>query len=300
MNRGIGFFLRCWLVVAFAVVGVSLAQADPLLWRVSDATSHRSVYLFGSIHFGQSSMYPLPDNVMSHYQDAESLVVEVDLLASQPDEMAALLSKYGRNADGVNLSSLLQADDWLRFEDICRRQGVSAERFQHMQPWLAAIQLTAIQMRASGYSEAYGVDRYFLGLAKRADFQKPIVELESLQSQLSIFSNLSQQEQVLFLRQTLDEYEAGSDYLSKVAEAWGQGDKAQLEQLIIGAFSDADAAQAMYQVIFTERNRRMLASVTELLGEGREAFVVVGVGHMVGEDGLVQQLRARGFRVEQL
>ncbi|BFM16404.1 TraB/GumN family protein [Maricurvus nonylphenolicus] len=300
MNRGTGSFLGYWLIVASVVIVSSFTQADPLLWRVSDSANQRSVYLFGSIHFGQSSMYPLPDNVMSRYQDAESLVVEVDLLASQSDEMSALLSKYGHNNNGEKLSSLLEGDDWLRFQDICQRQGISAERFQHLQPWLAAIQLTAIQMRASGYSEAYGVDRYFLGLAKREDFLKPIVELESLQSQLSIFAGLSQQEQVLFLRQTLDEYESGGDYLRQIAEAWEQGDKVQLEKLIIGAFSDADAAQAMYEVIFAERNRRMLASVTELLKVGREAFVVVGVGHMIGQDGLVKQLRALGFQVEQL
>lgn len=299
MSRGIRSFLSYWLLGG-VLLAAGIAQADPLLWRVSDVSGQRQIYLFGSIHFGQDSMYPLPEQVMVHFNDANALVVEVDLLASRAAEMSGLLSEFGHNPEGVELAALLGEKDWLRFQDICLRQGIDAKRFQHLQPWLAAIQLTAIQMRASGFSEAYGIDRYFLGLAKRTEVQKPIVELESLRSQLGIFAGLSQQEQVLFMRQTLDEYESGGDYLEQIAKAWGQGDKALLQALIIGAFAESEAAQAMYEVIFAERNRRMLAVLSELLDAGRKVFVVVGVGHMIGADGLVQQLKGRGYQVEEL
>jgi uncharacterized protein YbaP (TraB family) len=34
-----------------------------------------------------------------------------------------------------------------------------------------------------------------------------------------------------------------------------------------------------------------------LLAQGKDYFVVFGAGHMVGEGGLVEILRARGYRV---
>jgi uncharacterized protein YbaP (TraB family) len=48
------------------------------------------------------------------------------------------------------------------------------------------------------------------------------------------------------------------------------------------------------------RNRNWLPQLEELLAGGEPAMAVVGALHLVGNDGLISQLRARGYRVEQL
>jgi len=58
---------------------------------------------------------------------------------------------------------------------------------------------------------------------------------------------------------------------------------------------------AVGQHVFFARNRRMLERLQALLAQpGRTCFVVVGAGHGVGKDGLVDLFTRAGHRVRQL
>ena len=234
---------------------------------------------------------------MEAFRQSEALAVEVDLLATDPQYMSHLLSRVGHNPEGVTLESLMSPEDWSLLVGVARDHQISEQGFQKLKPWLAAVQLAAMQMRASGFDENAGIDRYFLRMARVPENPKQIIELESLDSQLKIFSRLSLQEQLVFLRQTLDEFSRGADYLSQIANAWQAGDEELLQALIGGAFTGAPESEAMYRVIFTDRNLQMAATVEGLLERGQTAFVVVGVGHMVGADGLAALLQQRGFHI---
>jgi len=50
----------------------------------------------------------------------------------------------------------------------------------------------------------------------------------------------------------------------------------------------------------TDRNRVWLPKIEELLRGEKTVFVVVGMAHLVGKDGVVESLKKKGFRVEQL
>jgi hypothetical protein len=49
-----------------------------------------------------------------------------------------------------------------------------------------------------------------------------------------------------------------------------------------------------------DRNIAMTGKIEDLLKTGKSYFVVVGAGHLVSEEGIVQQLAERGYSVEQL
>jgi hypothetical protein len=53
------------------------------------------------------------------------------------------------------------------------------------------------------------------------------------------------------------------------------------------------------QKIIVERNRRWLTELEKLLEQGSNAMVVVGAAHLVGKEGIVAMLQARGYTVEQ-
>ncbi len=50
----------------------------------------------------------------------------------------------------------------------------------------------------------------------------------------------------------------------------------------------------------TQRNVRWLPRIEELFQGDVDAMVVVGSLHLVGEQGLIELLRAKGYEVEQL
>ena len=58
---------------------------------------------------------------------------------------------------------------------------------------------------------------------------------------------------------------------------------------------------ALYQDINVERNARWVPRLEQRLGkQGGTTLVVVGALHLLGRDGVVERLRARGYRVERI
>ena len=55
----------------------------------------------------------------------------------------------------------------------------------------------------------------------------------------------------------------------------------------------------LYRPLTTERNRRWLDQVEELLDDREDYLVIVGTLHLVGKDSLIDLLENRGHKVSQ-
>ena len=51
--------------------------------------------------------------------------------------------------------------------------------------------------------------------------------------------------------------------------------------------------------LFAERNKAWTTHISRFLAQKGDVFIVVGAGHLVGKDGVLELLRARGFKVVQ-
>ena len=54
----------------------------------------------------------------------------------------------------------------------------------------------------------------------------------------------------------------------------------------------------LYQRLLVDRNRTWLPKIEALFARAGRAFVVVGAAHLVGPDGLLALLRAKGYQVD--
>ncbi|WP_347329733.1 TraB/GumN family protein [Marinimicrobium locisalis] len=286
------------LVFSAGVLADNPAQSQPLLWRVQTSEHSVPVYLFGSLHFGDDSFYPLPSPVIEAYQTSDLLAVELDVSNVEPRRMRATLDRLGRYPSGVELSERIDAELWSQLTRASERLGMDAESIVHLRPWLAALQLVNLQVARSNYQAGQGIDRYFMDLAANT---KPVKPLETLEQQLALFAGMTEEEQRAFLEHTLADLEATGPQLDRMAQAWREGDQADLEAVILGAFDRQDPfSQTLYERVFKTRNEAMIGAVKTYLGERQQAFVVVGIGHLIGRDGLVEGLRHSGYSVERL
>ncbi|MBU3070077.1 TraB/GumN family protein [Aestuariicella sp. G3-2] len=287
---------RLWLLCLLWVSWVSCAE--PLLWQVDAPDSGGRAYLFGSIHFGDESLYPLPEYVEQAFNNSDSLVVELDISAVDQAEAGYQLALRGRLPSGVTLRDRLSEAQWQSLKDISSGLGFSVEAFQRLQPWLVAVQITAAQIRRSGLDESFGIDRYMLKTFKESRPGQPIIELESFAEQMSLFDELSDNEEASFLQQTLTEFHKAPDSLRAIMAAWKAGDEASLTALINGAFENRE--DKLFQRMFSDRNAMMQEKVSARLGRGERLFVVVGAGHVVGSEGLRGLLEQEGYQVKAL
>lgn len=270
------------------------ATSQPLLWQVEDKNTQIRLYLFGSLHYGEEKFYPLPEVVLKAYHASDSLAVELDIDTLDSEQVRIALQRYGYYAGQENLQTHVGVQIWEQVKRISQNLGVDAQQLNQFQPWLAAMQLTNIQLARSTYQPSLGLDKYFLSESRH---KKKILELETLDDQMQLFTRLSDAEQVEFLQIMLNESYKAEDSLNKLADAWYRGDEQALNELVFSSFRERELGQKLYRYIFVERNKQMLKAIDTYMENSQKIFLVVGIGHILGNDGLATLLEERGYKV---
>lgn len=270
------------------------ARADDgqhVFWEV--AGRHNTVYLLGSIHVLHAADTALPPVTDAAYADAEKIVQELDLLAAtaaalSPEVMALQLLPEGQTLPGV-LGPALHA----RLHETAQPLGLDTGFLSRMQPWFVAILVSQLRMTRAGYSAQDGVD---FQIARRAQRDgKPLIGLETVAEQLGFLAAMPMHEQLGFLTATLDE-SAGAEELQAITAAWRRGDLQRLEALL---HEGTRHAPSLFHRLIVERNQRWLPQLEQMLADpANDYLVVVGAAHMVGEQGVVELLRRKGYVIQ--
>lgn len=280
------------VLIGFFSIGVQ-AASQPLLWQVEDKNSQIRLYLFGSLHYGEEKFYPLPDTVLKAYNASDALAVELDIDALDGEQVHAAIQRYGYYRGKDNLQSHVGVQIWDKIKNITENFGIDAQQLKRFRPWLAAMQLTNLQLIRSNYQPSLGLDKYFLSESRH----KKILELETLDEQMRLFTRLSDAEQIEFLQITLNEFPKAEESLKQLADAWYHGDELTLNKLVFSSFHEREVGNKLYQFIFVERNKQMLNAIDTYMNSSQRIFLVVGVGHIIGGEGLVALLEQRGYKV---
>ena len=139
----------------------------------------------------------------------------------------------------------------------------------------------------------HGIDRHFLN---RAQGGKPVLELESPAEQVALLLDFPDPD--LLMAQTLLQLEDMEAIIAPVYEAWLEGDSTTLYQLLLAQERASHPEfEAIYRRFYDDRNQAMADRLTELLAGEGHYFVVVGAGHLVGEEGIIALLRRTGFTI---
>lgn len=261
------------------------------MWRVQNEST--TVYLVGSVHALTEDSYPLPAAMELAFDDAQTLMFEIDL-----DEMAAAAFQMlaaGSLQDGRTLEEVVGPKTWTAFVARIESMGLQPGLFRTMKPWMAAVTLTAFEMSNAGYLSSAGLDTYFTERAKEAGKER--LALETVEFQVGLFAELTPEQSLAFLDYTLEDLETVVPELDSVARSWRAGDVPELEKLLLEGFEEFPE---IFSKMVTDRNRAWVAPIEELLFGHQNAMVVVGSLHLVGEEGVVELLRKRGYTVDQL
>lgn len=295
------FLSRILLGAALAlsplVSSEATAQASssprPALWVVRDADS--TIYLFGTIHFMRPDVDWRTDEVAAALASSQSLVLEV----ANPEDRAAavpLIQQYGRSPERP-LSSLLDSDDFKRFDIAARTLGASAAQMDTLRPWLAGVMLSAAIQARGGFDAAAGVDVLLRADARRAGL--PLGELETPEDQIRMLSGFPEEGQLAFLRNTLDTFDQAPTELGQLADAWIRGDVQGIASVTLHPMKTR--SPSVYETVIVERNRRWADHIAEMLDGSGTTFVAVGALHLAGNDSVqhfLSQNRVETVRIQ--
>src|SRR5258706_14014369 len=148
-----------------------------------------------------------------------------------------------------------------------------------MQPWFTPRQIGAGGAARAGLDAAFGVDRHF---ASRAARSKPVIGLETAESQMQVLAWLPRATQEELLLDTLRHVRDPDNGSEGVARAWARGDDRELERIIYRSMRESPRLAAYYQQMLLGRNESMAKRLASIARDGKLRFVGVGVGPMAG------------------
>ena len=88
--------------------------------------------------------------------------------------------------------------------------------------------------------------------------------------------------------------------LIKLYNAWDDGNTPEMEDLILEGIEDSPELQMINKKLLDERNYSMEEKIEVFLQDDETYFVVVGAGHLVGENGIINLLKGKGYAPTQL
>lgn|GEM_PF-821500 len=274
------------------------------MWKVTKGD--KTVYMLGSIHVGDVSMYPLRDEIYEAYEQSEIVVTEVDITRQPSEAEVAEIEKLLTYQDGTTLKDHLSPEVYEAVISLAKEIGIEGEdlkEFETYQVWFVNTMLSSLA-DTSGADAGLGVDLHFLMLAQEEKL--PTGELESYMIQYGMLAGFSPEVQEELLLETLTLYEYASqgidvsdsstDYLLKI---WAEGDLESMDEIANGMkVSNLE----YYEGMLTKRNVGMTDKIEQYLSEGtyNTYFVIAGALHFAGEDSVLEMLEQRGYTIERL
>ena len=281
-------------LLALALICLSLAavvRADGTphsLWELHG--KRNTVYLLGSIHVLRPSDYPLPPAVLGAYGSAKSILMEVNLQDIDSPQVQSELLASALLPEGKSLPSILGKQRYERAAALAREVGVELATFDQFAPWFAAEAISQMQLAQLGFQPQSGVEMYFMERA-RSD-GKTVAGLETVHEQIALFDAMSMDAQAEYLASSLEQARDLPKEVDAMVHAWQRGDTEWFDNQLK---RELGRDPQLYQSLLVARNRKWTPKIEALLNEDGNYLVIVGTGHLVGLDSVIDLLKKDGI-----
>jgi len=257
-----------------------------ILWRINGAAAQPS-YLLGTIHSDDARVTALPAPIAQRFLQADSFSgeIDMDLPSLMQASQATLLN------EGESLQQLLDPALYQQTVKLLAPYGMPELMVQRMKPWAAAATLSLPRPQTGLFLD-------MLLYTQAAAQGKRVYGLETVSEQVGAMEAMPRDLQIAMLRDAIAQRDQLDHIIEQLITAYLQRDLRKLEAISDMAMQQGDArvAQLFNSEVVVNRNRRMLERMQPRLREGN-AFIAVGALHLPGEEGLLTQLRNRGYRV---
>ncbi|MDX2321498.1 MAG: TraB/GumN family protein [Moritella sp.] len=285
---------KLWYVFSILLCSVAnSALAASSVWEVSNGKS--SIYLGGTVHVLTAEDYPLPAEFDRAYALADVLVLETDMAKLDSPEFQQTMLTELSYPKGQDLTQHLTADTYQQLAAYCQSRGIGMQVINNFKPSMISLMLTMVELQRLNFT-GIGVDKHFNNKAV-AD-GKPLGQLETVEQQLAFIAGLGKGKEDALIRYSLDDIKTLPTFMQEMKTSWRNGERQALVDLaitpLIKDFPD------IYQSLLVQRNNNWLPQIETMFSNQSTELVLVGTLHLVGEDGLLKQLEAAGYKITQL
>ncbi len=280
------------VVLVFLALSAVPVRAE-LIYEISGNGAKAKSYLLATNRFVDMTFLDTIPNVFKYFGRCKRVVTE---FAMQDYEALAALRQAAILPDSVKLSNFYSAEEYKYIDNSLRiTLGMGMEQLCRMKPsYLTEMYRTELMKQWIGYSEERSMESFFENVAAQRDM--PVIGLD----------NIGETMYMLFDREP---FHWQCKELLKVIEYPER--EVQQERTLKAMYLDGRLSDIAYQVegpdnttsisfsdykVYTQRNGQWVKRLQPILADG-EAFITLNAIYLGGEKGLIEQLRAAGYRV---
>ena len=280
-------FAMSFIVLIFSFT----AHASSPVWKVSKGNNH--LYLGGTIHLLGKADYPLPSAFDKAYENSSRLVFETDIQKFNTPEYQKIfmgkLTYSGQRTikDVVNTKTINALEKYLA------SRGIPLTQIIKFKPGMLVMMLTVIELQRLNIA-GMGVDEFYINKGLKDD--KKFSYLEEVEEQLSFLVDMGKDNPDELIVYTLRDMEKLPEQMALMKNAWRKGDNFALKEVALTPW-EKDFSE-LYNTLLVQRNNKWIPKIERMLITKEVEFVLFGALHMVGDDGVLAQLKARGYTIQ--
>ncbi|MGN6600828.1 MAG: TraB/GumN family protein [Ginsengibacter sp.] len=264
-------------------------NANTLLWKVSGNGLQKPSFLFGTFHLLCKQDIHFSDQLKKAFNYADEIYMELDM-----DDPSTMLSgmMYMNMRGDTTLKDLYSENDYTRlknyFSDTLK---MPLTLLQKAKPYFLVALLYPRMMNCSSPA---GVEEELVNLAKQD--KKEISGLETMKFQASVFDSIPYEWQAKELLKNIDSFSANKREFETMLSFYKNQQMDSIKNMLHTSEFGSDKYD---DLLLNNRNKNWVNKLDSIMKK-ESVFVAVGAGHLVGEKGLIELLKKKGYKVEPL
>jgi len=280
------------ILAVILLLCINLEAGEIMMWQAE--VNNKTIYLVGSIHLMKPEFYPLPVAIEAAARNAETFIFETDINAVGSDELMSYILQNSMFEDGTTIDTVLADSTFALLTEKMENIGYDMNKYLVYKPWYLSLIYTMSRYRQMGFSEQLGIDRHFYDLARELNrrigwFADPLEHTKLLLSLSNIEPNQ-------LISHTIKQTESHYYNLENLYKLWRSGNNEELAKIV---FSSFEYSPEVMETLVYQRNREWAEKILEFANDEKNYFIVVGTGHLIGKDSLVDLLEKEGISFKQ-
>ncbi len=284
---------RLVLAILSILLCILMLRAD-LLWRVEGPGIKSPSYIFGTHHVAPVALLDSVDGFDEALASVDAVYGELDMArmmtpAAQQQMMGAAMAPQDSLLTMVLTPAQVDSLDVILKKYL--GPMVSAQAFAAMKPAMVqtVLTMTMNQKFFPGFNAAEQLDAMIQQRARQTG--KTVGGLETLDDQCVALFGAPITRQAKDLMEVVADDDKASESAHRLADAYLSGDLDAMFAMINEEMDEETALRMIYN-----RNDNWVGIIAGRMASTPTMYVV-GAGHLPGQRGLIEQLRAKGFTV---
>ncbi|MCD4746490.1 MAG: TraB/GumN family protein [Bacteroidales bacterium] len=282
----IAIFLLTYVVQpAYAQESGAIKHKKSLLWKITGNGLEQPSYLFGTVHIIDSANYFLEETVKEKFNKCEKIVFEVDMDDPQFQQKTIFVLMLKNDS----LDNLLSKQDYEKVNEFyANKLKIPLEKVKKMKPYY----LTSFVAILSLPKNIKSFEEEFMKTAK--DQNKEILGISTVEKESEILvDRIPLNIQAQMLLDAIDDVEKYAEVTDKLKKSYLDSDIDRFYELTKDYINEY---KIVFESMFPKRHEVWIPNMIKLMNN-HSCFFAVGVGHLAGEDGLIELLKQEGYEV---